>query len=228
VAKGFARFKPGSLSSFHFHCSDIMTTEEVTLWLAEATGCYGSTLLDFQMYMEMDDIWDGGGLVEFASGLDLTTLNIDIRSDVCLNDETLERLGRAIPSLEELELGSCDFSVLTATIWGVFGLLRNCQKMRSLTMDFCADADKNHLADIASHNLPKSSLVNLDVRFSTITDAMVVAELFSLALPHLESMDWVDDVEDCESWEDSDSIKWKYVWDFQQSFRRLHESPRRI
>jgi hypothetical protein len=195
------------------------------LWLVDANGCYGRTLREFRVHMEMGEAWDGAGLVDFVSGLGLTGLTLDIPFGICLSDETLENLGRVIPSLEEFHINDAGNSI--PTLWGVFALLRNCQKMRSLSMDFDALVDKSHLIDMALHNLPKSSLAELDVRWSNITNATIVGELFSEVLPHLGSLTWADDEGVFDDWEERNSIKWKYVWDFQQSYKRMHEQLHR-
>jgi hypothetical protein len=209
-----------SLSTLTFRCSGKTTATAARQWLGDTSGCYRRSLCEFQFGVMMDEAWDGIGLTAFVSRLPLTKLKLIIGPRLYISDQTLEELRASTPSLEELEVLPFDDMDRKVTIWGIFAFLRRCPKMRSLAIQFNAVVTEDA---IGTRHLPESALVKLDVGSSFVTNPIVVAELLSEALPHLQEMTWEEEDKEYDSWEESDEIKWTYVWGLQQSYRRVRE-----
>jgi hypothetical protein len=186
-----------SLSSFEVTAYNVTTSpRDLKRWLSESNGNYGRNLKDFSLHVQMEEPWDGDALVPFVSGIGLTRLVVDIEPDFNICDQTLEGLGSALPSLEELVIPRYDTGG-KATVWGVLRLLGRCTKMKLLEMEFNAVVEGD---DIRSRTLPKSNLTQLHVGSSPIGGADLVAELFGKVFTQLESLTW-DGTEDRNNWE---------------------------
>jgi hypothetical protein len=188
--------------------------DDLQKWLSDSQARYGRNLKKFYLGVEMEESWNGSGLIAFVSGTSLTRLEVAIvKTGFNISDQLLEDLGSTLPSLEELIILPFDILDRKATVWGILRLLTHCTKMKLLDMVFIAIVEED---DIRSRILPKSNLVELRVGSSPIGDAGLVAELFSKVFSQLESITW-DGIGQEDDEADSIQWKWEHVWDCQLS-----------
>ncbi|KAI5823845.1 hypothetical protein K523DRAFT_316343 [Schizophyllum commune Tattone D] len=176
-------------------------------------------------------------IIEFPN---LTILSVHCWGGFFVTDEDFLHLAQSLPLIEKLALcpGRGEARAYHATILGLVHLARHCPRLESLDLDFSAD-DLCYEESLAL-GICQRRLANLEVFFSPIRSARVVAAFLSAIFPNIVSIESAtsarvggeDDSDDEEGEEDEQGrirqAKWDKVADLMPIFRFVRLQERKM